>query len=405
MDAFALRAALIFPVAGPPLRDVCVTIRGERIASIGAPESGVPLHDLGEVALLPGLINAHTHLEFSGLETPLGQPGMSLPEWIRTVIDARALQKSDPAAGITHGIAECIAAGATTVVDIATVEPGEYPASAEIDVALLLEVIAFSTGRADSAVAYLEQKLDAAQRTQWTGVSPHAPYTVGLETVRRVVDVAARRGAIVAMHLAESPEETELLVSGRGPFRDLLAERSMWDEGAVPSGTSYGDYLKVLAKAPRALVIHGNYLSDGDLCFLAERRPTMTLVHCPRTHAYFGHNANPLAAAHHAGVNITLGTDSRASNPDLNILAELRAVARGPAAIAPADILRMATINAAVALGRDSELGTLEPGKLANLTAVQLPATEGDPDECLFASDGPAAASWVRGRPVLSSSR
>ncbi len=125
------------------------------------------------------------------------------------------------------------------------------------------------------------------------------------------------------MHLAESPEELRLLSHGDGPFRDLLADRSMWDESAIPAGTRPLDYLRMLAAAPKALVVHGNYLSAEELQFLATHAASMSLVYCPRTHGFFEHSPYPLRQALDLGVRVAIGTDSRASNPDLSLLAEL----------------------------------------------------------------------------------
>ncbi len=139
----------------------------------------------------------------------------------------------------------------------------------------------------------------------------------------------------VAMHLAESREELDLLRDGTGPFQDLLDERSMWDPQAIPLGSRPLDYLRMLADAPRALVIHGNYLDDEELAFLGANRERMSLVYCPRTHAYFFHPPYPLGRALAAGVHVALGTDSRASNPDLSLLEEMRFVCAPILQLAP----------------------------------------------------------------------
>ena len=126
------------------------------------------------------------------------------------------------------------------------------------------------------------------------GISPHAPYTVHPGLLKRLVALAVEKKLPVAMHLAESREELELLATGTGPFRDLLVDRSMWDTEAIPLGSTPLDYLRTLAEAPRALVIHGNNLSDEEIGFLAAHRERMSVVYCPRTHAYFGHDPYPL---------------------------------------------------------------------------------------------------------------
>ena len=166
------------------------------------------------------------------------------------------------------------------------------------------------------------------------------------------------------MHLAESREELELLADGAATFRELLEERSMWDAAAIPARHRGRSIIcGVLAEAPRSLVIHGNYLAGDEIAFLGQRRETMSVVYCPRTHAYFGHEPYPLEAMLAAGVRVALGTDSRASNPDLE-LAGRDAIRRD--ASFPTDRRRprgcgWRRFDAAEALGVGDEVGSLTP--------------------------------------------
>jgi cytosine/adenosine deaminase-related metal-dependent hydrolase len=268
---------------------------------------------------------------------------------------------------------------------------------------LFLEVIGFSRTRAESAFAATVGRLDtlSSRLKARVGISPHAPYSVSPALFKRLIELAAERGLVVATHLAESEGEREFLASGTGPFRELLEERSMWDAAAIPAGSRPLDYLRLLAEAPRALVLHGNYLDDEERAFLAANADRMSLVYCPRTHAYFAHPPYPLAELLAGGVRVAVGTDSRASNPDLDLLAELRFVARTFPMIHPQEILRMGTLNGAEALGRAADVGSITPGKLANLVAVPLADDmRGAPAELLGAilasRDSPFAA-WIRG--------
>jgi cytosine/adenosine deaminase-related metal-dependent hydrolase len=206
---------------------------------------------------------------------------------------------------------------------------------------------------------------------------------------------------VFAMHLAESSEELELLRSASGPFAELLKELGVWTPDAFEPGRRPLDYLRLLSRAPRALVVHGNYLDDEELCYLAEHRARMALVYCPRTHAYFGHAPYPLAKALELGARVALGTDSRASNPDLDLLAEMRLVAQTHPDIPLPDVLRLGTQAGAEALGREL-IGTLREGNLANLVAVELPARDDDPHELLLRAAGRARQTWYRGAPCQS---
>jgi cytosine/adenosine deaminase-related metal-dependent hydrolase len=371
--AFGLRAWFVFPVDRPAIENGVVTIEGERIVAVGAKPQADDVTDLGDVALLPGLVNCHTHLEFSDLRRPLGQPGIPFIDWIRLVIAERGRRDVDASQPIATGLMESSRGGVATIGDIAQ-ELNKVHADTACDLTVLLEVIGFSQARAESSLAAVSGRLHAAtgKPNVQFGVSPHAPYTVSPALLNRLVAHAKERTLPVAMHLAESTEELELLATGAGPFQELLEERSMWDAGAIPRGSRPMDYLQMLAGAPRALVIHGNYLDAEEREFLGSRADRMSVVYCPRTHAYFEHPPYPLRELLECGARVGLGTDSRASNPDLNLMEDMRHVARKHSAIDPEVVLRMGTLTGAEALGRDRDVGSITPGKLANLVAAPL---------------------------------
>ncbi len=183
------------------------------------------------------------------------------------------------------------------------------------------------------------------------GLSPHAPYSVHPLLLTKLVGLGAAANVPVAMHLAESREELELLARGSGPFRELLDGLGVWSPEVFGGGRRPLDYLKRLAGAPRVLVIHGNYLDAEEIDYLAARAATSSVVYCPRTHAFFAHERYPLAGMLAREVNVALGTDSRASNPDLSLLAEMRFCAASHSDVPAAAILEMATIRGARALG------------------------------------------------------
>jgi aminodeoxyfutalosine deaminase len=397
--ALSIRAKTVVLVDRPAIDDGIVTIEDDRITAVEPTSRGIsPTRDLGDVVLMPGLVNAHTHLEFSHLEAPLGWAGMPLVEWLPLAIAARGGLGGGIVQSIAAGIQESVIAGTCALADIVTAEPAVLELSSQLWILPYLEAIGFSRARATSAFAAVERRVAEAERLRLqVGLSPHAPYTVSPELVGELVALARQKQMPVAMHLAESAEELELLSSGSGPFRDLLEARSMWDAAAIPRGIRPLDYLKLLAEAPRSLVIHGNYLTPDEHKFLGDHADRMTLVYCPRTHAYFDHPRYPLGELLEAGVRVALGTDSRASNPDLSVLGEMRQVAREHGAIPPETILRMATINGARALGCEEQCGSIAPGKLANLVAV--PASNGWLTD-LLRGDVEPSAIWLRGREV-----
>jgi aminodeoxyfutalosine deaminase len=396
----SLRARLVCPVDRPPVSGGVVTIEGERIVAVDTADAADgEIRDLGDVALLPGFVNAHTHLEFSHLPVPLGRPGMRLIDWLPLAIAERQKRDHQASESIAVGLQESLLAGTCAMGEIATADATAYPGETEVEITHFLEVIGFSRARADSAFAALNDRLLKSDSSglPGAGVSPHAPYTVSPELLGKLVQLARGSDLPVAMHLAESAEELELLSAGTGPFRDLLDARSMWDPAAIPVGSRPLDYLRRLVDAPRALVIHGNYLAADEHDFLAAHADRMTLVYCPRTHAYFSHPRYPMAELLAAGVHVALGTDSRASNPDLSMLAEIRQTARTHGDVPVESILAMATLHGAAALGCDDVCGSITPGKLANLVAVPIAS---DTLDEIAAENAQPTAVWLRGREV-----
>lgn len=405
------RARWLVPVSSPAIENGWVRVRNGRVAEIGHGKPPHPHQDLGDVAILPALVNAHTHLEFSDLQVPIGTPGMPLPTWIGRVIAHRAEANQsleNRTASLLAGLAESQAAGVGLIGEIATrpwLEESWRVRSSETvdkqprtgpDVIRFAEVLGFSAAAQQHAQQWGESLVgstvavnaaaEPAQRTSVTtswfaGYSPHAPYSTPLEVVRWAVEQAAQRRLPVAMHLAESLEELELLNSGEGLFREVLTRVGVWREGLFPQPRGIGEYLEILAMAPRSLVIHGNYLTNSEIDSIANQ-PQMTIVYCPRTHHYFRHAEYPLLAMLERGAGVVLGTDSRASNPCLSIWQEAVFVANNFAGLAPERLLRMITQDAAIALGQPN-YGTIAVDQPARF--IKVPTQAARPGS-LFAS-------------------
>lgn len=383
----AFRARYVFPVTTPPIADGVVTVENGAIVHVDREATGSLVTDLGNVALLPALINAHTHLELSGLTAPLGTPGMPFTDWVRLVV---AYRRQAPAyeAHLVRGQSECASLGQAVVGDVATtlwtgagglVEPTLFHETIGLRRGLLAERLAAAR---DFLAFTRKQGLRA-------GLCPHAPYSVHPELFDGLLRLAAAESVPLAFHLAETREELELLATGGGPFRELLHELNAWEDAAIAPGTRPIDYLRRLAAVGvRALIIHGNYLDDDEIGLLAAHADRISVVYCPRTHAFFGHSRHPLARLLAAGANVAVGTDSRASNPDLNLFEELRLIARCYPELTLATVLELATLRSARALQIDARLGSLEPGKVAVMATLSLPDSGyADPHELLFATD------------------
>jgi cytosine/adenosine deaminase-related metal-dependent hydrolase len=402
----AYRARCIFPGDGQPIVNGVVTIRGGRILQVGKTTSASHVDDLGDVAILPGLINVHCHLEFSHLRRPLGTPSGPFADWIRAVIAWRqatvATEQGYWNQAIQSGLRECLAAGVTCVGDIVTVDQAldcyhDYPGYAW----LFRELLGLTADRAAELSTRAERHISGFPRTArlMPALSPHAPYTTPLAVVNHAADLSRRRRFPVAMHLAESEAEMELLRCRHGPLVELLQEMDAWDERAIPGGVSCADFIHALSRAHRSLVVHGNYLNSSDWQGIAASRNRMVVVYCPRTHRYFGHSYYRLSEMMAAGVRVAIATDGRSSNPDLRLLDDLRAAARWHHRVDPLSILRAGTLTAAEAIGCEDDRGSLHPGKSADMITVPVDRTvRNDPWSALFASDTPVQRVFVQGR-------
>lgn len=394
----ALRARWVFPVDRPSIERGVVTIAGGRIVAVGQNASGTPTHDLGDVALLPGLVNAHAHLEFSLLRKPLAPPGTPFARWIEHVVNwrrERGVASQEP--GVRSGLVESQSAGVAALGEIAT---SGWPAalfatSPDLAAVVLLELLGLAPERVDPLIGLARQHIAACRQAAIRpGLAPHAPYTVHPELLGRACQLSAQERLPLAMHLAESHEELELLNAQTGPLVDRLQSLGAWHPGVLARGLRPLDYLRQLAAAHRAVVIHGNYLAEDEIELLATYRERLSLIYCPRTHAYFGHEPYPLAHLLAAGVRVAVGTDSRASNPDLSLFEELRHIARHHPGVPAEAILRMGTLAGAQALGVADELGSVTPGKLARLAVVDLADQTCDPLENILKSATAAIRPW-----------
>lgn len=358
--------------------------------------------DLGDVALLPGLVNAHTHLELSDLRRPLSTP-LPFTGWIQALIQHRRSRCVTSSEAMLQGLRECQAAGVVAVGDILSSQvlsdhrlPDEVIASnAAVQAVYFHEVIGFSRSALDAALRRNELVVseDRDRRclpeTYQIGVSPHAPYSVHPQLVAELARHASQYSVPLAMHLAETRAELEFLNSQTGEFRQMLERFGVWEEGVISPGTRLLNYLELLEDVGRVLIVHGNYVGDEDLVHLSEHqcpdRSLMSVVYCPRTHAYFQHDEHRFREMLALGINVCLGTDSRASNPDLSVWEEVKFLRRRYPELSASDLIGMATWRGALALGLEGKLGTIEVGKSARLAVVELAGAATDPfEERLF---------------------
>ena len=413
MSGYSLKARFVFPVDAAPIPEGQLGVSHHRIAHVG-PSTNVVSVDLGNMAILPALVNAHTHLEFSHLSGTLGHPGMCFSDWIRAVLNEREeAQQSDPAQtefkkeSVARGLSESLRLGSVTLGEIATAPWDRCMFETQSPGGVVfLELIGLSEARVAELLLSAREHLAVDTRgvEAWcSGLSPHAPYTASRSLIAEVAQLSAKHHASIAMHLAESRQEIELLRESSGPLRRLLEERDLWNPSHFSPSLRPLDYLRTLDRADRVLVVHGNYLDQEELCFLASASTHMSLIYCPRTHAYFRHDPYPLAQALEAGVHVALGTDSLASNPDLSLLEEMRYVRQQHPDVSGDCILRMGTLHGAEALNIADKLGSLTVGKRATWIALELPEGEyNDPHDLLFLNQLPVGLVVVDGKPVYA---
>lgn len=386
MATWTLTARWVFPVARPPLERGRVVIEGERIVAV-EPAGRADL-DLGNTAILPGLVNAHVHLDLSGFRAPIPS-GEDFPAWLRQVVaHRRGATLETTQSDVRDGLAESLRAGVTLLADIAS---GGASAGGLRDAPLrslcCYEVLGLTTERADGVWRQAEAwlRVQPATATFRPALSPHAPYSVRADLYDRCAGAWP-----VATHLAESRDELQLLDQRAGPFVPFLQALGAYDPAGLVNGVS--GVVAKLAGVPQLLLVHGNYL-DPDIPL----PPSATIVYCPRTHAHFGHPPHPYRRFLERGVRIALGTDGRSSNPDLDMLAEARWLARHDPILARDALLRMVTLAGAEALGWGDVTGSLEPGKSADLVVVPLPERDGAPHALLFESTVPVTRTLFRG--------
>lgn len=367
-----IRAGLMYPVTAPAIEDGAVLVGDDgRLAAVG-PHAKVPAPgdaerlEFKEGILTPGLVNAHTHLELTHLA---GQnTETSFVEWIRRI---RELKDATPAdafiAAAEAGLRECWTRGITCIA-----ETGSTGAAMQALVRfggrgiVYQEVFGPGPAQVPPAMEELERQVLRLRRLATSmravGVSPHAPYSVSEALYRRVARYAQQEKLPLAVHLAESQEESELVRYGAGPFAEALRGRGIVVEPHHCSPVQYLHELGVLRAG--TLAIHCVQVDDTDMQTLKAAR--VAVVHCPRSNRVHGNGTAPFAAMREAGLTLCIGTDSVVSVGDLDLWAETRA-----SWIGAEEALRYLTLEGARALGWERTIGSLEVGKAADLAVFR----------------------------------
>lgn len=406
MQARRIAARWVLPVEGAPIDRGAILIgtRG-RLEAVGPDSSiprpqGVPAVDLDQAVLLPGLINTHTHLELTGFGH--GSPDPDFPAWLRRLRELKTTRTpAQYLEAARRGVAACHAAGITTVAD--TGDSGAVlRALAEAGGSGIAyqEVFGPHPEQADASLAGLQARvrdaLHLASERVGIGVSPHAPYSVSGRLFRAVASWAEAEGLPLAVHVAESPAETQFVLAGSGPFAEA------WLARGIPLPASRGrtpvEWLAdhgVLTE--KTLCIHTVQVGGPDIRRLAETGAAV--AHCPLSNRAHGHGVAPLQALRAAGVRVGLGTDSVVSVGELDLLAEARA-ARILGSLGAEETIELCTLDGARALGLDSETGSLRTGKWADFTVIRLRGSGNPAEQVLASSREDVLLTYVGGREV-----
>jgi cytosine/adenosine deaminase-related metal-dependent hydrolase len=403
-----VRARVVVTMDGAPIKNGAVAVSGDRIVDVGKfPEvsarySGQKIIDLGEQVLLPGLINAHCHLDYTCLRGKIPRQ-KSFTDWIRAINTEKSkLSPQDYIASISEGFAEAKQFGTTTIANL-TAFPKLIRQLPRLPIrtwwfAELIDVR--SPSRTNELVDSAIESLKPAQNY---GLAPHALFSASKNLYQRCEE--AGKDFLLTTHLAESREEMEMFRDGSGPLYEFM-ENIGRDMGDCGHETALERFLKVRDSSSALhsarndndwLVAHLNELTESDFELLEKVKRKFHVVHSPRSHDYFGHSPFQSERLHRLGFNICLGTDSLASNESLSLFAEMRAFQRSEPEISPGKIFEMVTVNPASALRQQNTLGRIRPGFRADLTAI--PCRRGrDLFGGIVAFDGEVDWTMVNGR-------
>lgn len=355
-----------FIQAAGPVRDAMKKFPSHRV------------YALKNAVLMPGLVNIHSHIELPPLLEQVR--AKTFPDWIINLIRAKnSLNNEDYQHATRININTLIQTGTTTVAEICT--HGESPAlliKSGLRAVVFHEIISMNPDQNKLPLRSLSRPSSLMQ----SGISPHSPYTVSESTLHAISGLVQNKDIRLAMHIAESKDETRLL-QGKKTGLEKLYHLAGWDLGWAPRGHSAIEYLQRIGfLSPNLLAVHTVQVTGEDIELI--RKSKVSVAHCPRSNNETGVGKMPLNKFLDAGITVGIGTDSLASSPSLNMWDEMRYAyqVHWRSGVSAKDIFKLATINGAKALGLNKVIGTLEPGKKADIIAVTLPHKNTDDLYC-----------------------
>ena len=399
-----IRARIVATMDGAPIENGAVAVSGNRIVDIGRfddikTRNAGNTVDLGEQVLLPGLINAHCHLDYTCLRGKI-PPQKSFTDWVQAInAEKSELSPKNYIASINDGFEEAKRFGTTAIANLTAFPELISQVQPPIRTWWFAELIDIRAP--ERAKEFVDAAIESLGRARppgapW-GLAPHALFTASKDLFRRCGEIAQREHILLTTHLAESREEMEMFRDASGPLYEFIKSigRTMDDCGSKTPlelflGAPGGRAL------PQWIVAHLNELTESDFDLLERLNSRFHIVHCPRSHNYFGHSPFAFERLRSLGFNVCLGTDSLASNQSLSLFDEMRAFQKNFPQVEPEEILQMVTVNPARALRYENALGQIRPGFGADLIAVPC-AGSTDIFEQIIAWDAPVSWSTVNG--------
>ncbi len=352
---------------------------------------------LEQAVVIPGLVNVHTHLELPLLLDDIR--AQNYTDWVLNLLEKKKLlTRHDYTAAAHRNIASLIRSGTTTVAEISThgVSPLVLRKSG-LRTVVYHEIIFM---REDLSSLAFPRRGPVSRLVQY-GLSPHSPHTVSEPALRAIHQISSKKHLRLCMHVAETREETLLLQRRKSSLERLYAAAG-WDMIRAPKARSSFEYLQRLGVlGPSFLAVHAVQADNSDIALI--KRSRAGIAHCPRSNHEIGVGTMPLRKFLDARISVGLGTDSLASSPSLNLWDEMRYAyqVHRRSGVTPQDIIHMATLGGARALGMDKEIGSLEPGKDADIIAISLPRKKtGDLYSDLLRETNTCIMSMVNGHVV-----
>jgi len=402
-----IRARTVVRMDGAPIENGAVAVSGNQIADVGRFDeirmrNTGEIIDLGEQILLPGLINAHCHLDYTCLRGKIPQQ-QCFTDWIRVINTEKSkLSPKDYLPSINDGFEEAKRFGTTAVANLTGFPELISQVQTPIRTSWFAELIDIRAP--ERATELVDSTIKTLKQTSSWGLAPHALFTGSKDLFRRCREIAQQERTLLTTHLAESREEMQMFRDGSGSLYEFVKNlgRPMDDCGnetplqAFLKFTGSSNALRSAGNDNAWLIAHGNELTESDFDLLERSHPKFHIVHCPRSHEYFGHTPFAFERLRSLGFNICLGTDSLASNESLSLFAEMRGFQKRFPGVSPDQIFEMVTVNPARALRSENALGQIRAGFKADLIAIP---SSGPTDifEQIIAYDSPISWSMVNG--------